>query len=60
MPAVCLSDDAFFFAQYTCIQEESKLHDKYFQMSTTVAICCLIAYLFTISLRHLYQGDKIR
>ena len=60
MPADCLSDDAFFYAQYTCIQKEGDLNHKYFQISTTIAICCLIAYLFTISLRHLYQGDKIR
>lgn len=60
MPADCLSDDAFFYAQYTCIQTNEALKDKYFQISTTIAICCLIAYLFTISLRHLYQGDKIR
>lgn len=60
MPADCLSDDAFFYAQYTCIQTREVLKDKYFQISTTIAICCLIAYLFTISLRHLYQGDKIR
>ena len=60
MAADCLSDDAFFYAQYTCIQKEDDLHHKYFQICTTIAICCLIAYLFTISLRHLYQGDKIR
>lgn len=35
------------------------MHHKYFQMATTVAICCLISYFFTISLRHLYQGGKI-
>lgn len=29
-------------------------------MATTCYICCLIAYLFTISLRHLYQGGKIQ
>ena len=29
-------------------------------MATTVAICLLIAYLFTISLRHLFQGGKVQ
>lgn len=29
-------------------------------MATTIATCCFISYLFTISLRHLYQGDKMR
>jgi len=29
-------------------------------MATTVAICCLISYLFMISLRHLYQGGKLQ
>ena len=29
-------------------------------MATTAFICCVIAYLFTISLRHLFQGGKIK
>jgi len=29
-------------------------------MALTVAICVLIAYLFTIMLRHLYQGGKVQ
>lgn len=58
--AGCDTEDAFVYAQYQCIQEESMLHQKYFQMATTVAICILISYLFTISLRHLYQGGKVQ
>ena len=29
-------------------------------MATTCFLCCLIAYWFTISLRHLYQGGKLQ
>ena len=36
------------------------MHLKYNQMACVSATICLIAYLFTISLRHLYQGGKIK
>lgn len=45
---------AFFFVQFECLQSEDILHDKYYMMATTVFICCLISYFFTISLRHLF------
>lgn len=56
----CKDDNAFVYAQYTCIQKGDDQHRKYFEMATTVALCSLIAYLFTISLRHLFQGGKIQ
>lgn len=40
--------------------DENTQHLKYNQMATTVAIICFIAYLFTIMLRHLFQGGKIQ
>ena len=60
VPSKCKADNAFVYAQYTCIQKEDDQHRKYFEMATTVALCSLIAYLFTISLRHLFQGGKIQ
>mmetsp|Transcript_3105 Transcript_3105/g.3631 ORF Transcript_3105/g.3631 Transcript_3105/m.3631 type:complete len:231 (+) Transcript_3105:220-912(+) len=50
----CTDGEEFFYVQYTCIQKEGDLHTKYVQMATTVFLCCVIAYLFTISLRQLY------
>lgn len=56
----CIADQAYVYAQFTCVMDESTQHYKYNKMATTCAIICFIAYLFTIMLRHLYQGGKIQ
>ena len=60
MPAECYDSSAFFYVQFSCLTPEVDQYKKYNIMCTTVAIICLIAYLFTISLRLLFQGGKIQ
>ena len=58
--ASCYDKYAFFYAQFTCIMPERTQHLKYNQVATNAAIICFIAYLFTIAIRHLFQGGKIQ
>ena len=57
---VCISGDANFFAQFTCEQDPATQALKYDHMSMAVASGILICLLFTISIRMMYQGDKIQ
>ena len=59
-PDECQTSEAYFYAQFECLAKESDLHTKYNRMALTVATTIVIAYLFTIALRHLYQGGKIQ
>ena len=56
----CLGEDAVFFVQFTCIQSETQLDYKYTHLSFAVGVGSLICFLFTVSIRYLYQGGKIQ
>ena len=58
--AACLSTESTIFVQFTCVQAEADQALKYEQMALTVGTACLIALLFTISMRMQYQGGKIQ
>ncbi len=58
--ARCNTEDATLFVQYTCIQDEATQATKYEQMSLAVATAVLISFLFTVSIRSMYQGGKIQ
>ena len=49
-----------FFIQYSCLQSQENLDMKYNQMCLIVSSACLIALLFTIVIRWLYQGGKMK
>ena len=48
------------FVQYTCIQDASDQHLKYNRLCMSVATAVLIALLFTITIRYLFQGGKMQ
>jgi hypothetical protein len=56
----CLGRDATLFIQFTCEQSAEQQLFKYEKLSETVAIGCLICLLFTVGIRYLYQGGKIK
>ena len=60
--SACLEVDDLpqLFVQFSCIQTDDQLFTKYSQLSIVVAMACLIAMLFTITLKSLYQGGKIK
>jgi len=55
----CTGPDATLFVQFSCVQEASEQATKYDQMALAVGTAILIAFLFTISIRLMYQGGKI-
>jgi hypothetical protein len=56
----CLGDDATLFIQFTCVQTEEQQAIKYEKLSTAAAVGSLICLLFTVGIRYLYQGGKIK
>lgn len=52
--------DSRLFIQYTCEQSLDSQHLKYNQMCLAVATATLIAFLFTIAIRYMYQGGKMK
>jgi hypothetical protein len=48
------------FTQFTCIQSNQEIHDKYKHLCASVAGSVLVAMLFTIMIRSLYYGGKIK
>ena len=48
------------FVQYTCNQPTENLQMKYNQMCLVMSSACIIALLFTITIRWLYQGGKMK
>ena len=58
--AACNVEDATLFVQYTCIQDEASQAQKYDQLALAVATAVLISFLFTVSIRSMYQGGKIQ
>ena len=55
---VCLNGS--LFVQYNCIQSEASQESKYEKMCIVVSSAVLIAFLFTIVIRWLYQGGIIK
>jgi len=55
----CTDKDATLFVQYSCVQNYDEQAVKYEQISLAVATAVLIAFLFTVSIRYMYQGGKI-
>ena len=47
------------FVQYTCVQDAADQHRKYNRLCMSVATAVLIALLFTITIRYLFQGGKM-
>jgi len=58
--AACVTPTSTLFVQFTCIQDEATQATKYEQMSLAVATAVLISFLFTVSIRSMYQGGKIQ
>lgn len=52
--------DSTLFVQYSCIIPEDKQESKYNNMALGVGMSVLIAFLFTVSIRYMYQGGKIQ
>ena len=48
-----------FFVQYSCVQSEDALYNKFDQMSLAVSVAMLISLLFVLVLKYLYKGGKI-
>ena len=56
----CLNSDSTLFVQYSCIIPEDTQESKYNNMALAVGMSVLIAFLFTVSIRFMYQGGKIQ
>lgn len=50
----CLTQDATLFVQYSCIQGVDEQISKYNEMALAVATACIIAFLFSISIRYMH------
>lgn len=55
-----ITNEATLFVQYTCIQDAATQHQKYGQLALAVSTAVFIAFLFTVSIRRMYQGGKIQ
>jgi len=56
----CAGDHSRLFVQYSCIQANDVLDTKYKQVSLAVSTGVLICLLFTISIRYMFQGGKMK
>ena len=55
----CDGEESRLFMEYTCEQSNENMDMKYNQMCLVSATAILIALLFTITIRALFQGGKI-
>lgn len=48
------------FVQYSCVQSNEEMYNKYNQLAVVTAAGVLVCLLFTIMIKSLYQGGKIK
>ena len=51
--------DSTVFVQYTCVQDAASQAEQFNHLAVAVATSALIALLFSVSIRKMYQGGKI-
>lgn len=57
--AGCNEVDSTLFVQYSCVQDPAEQQVKYEQMALAVGTAFLIAMLYTVAIRYMFQGGKI-
>lgn len=57
--AGCSEQDSTLFIQYSCVQNATEQEVKYNQMALAVGTAFLIAMLYTVAIRYMFQGGKI-
>lgn len=57
--AGCLSDDAQFFIQYSCVMNQDQLNAKFRQISLYVCIAVFVALFYFLRIRHLIEKTNI-
>ena len=57
--SACVTETTIVYVQYSCINSADGMATNYNQIAVAEAIAILIAILFFIQLRRLYQGSKI-
>jgi hypothetical protein len=55
----CMTVDSTLFVQFSCVMPVDKQASKYSNMALAVGMGVLIAFLFTVSVRYMFQGGKI-
>ena len=60
--ADCVNEDnlPMLFVQFSCIQSREEMSTKYNHLAIVTSSAVLIAFFFTITVKKLYQGGKIK
>jgi len=58
--STCTASGSTLFVQFTCIMPADMQEAKYNNMALAFGMSVLIAFLFTVSIRYMYQGGKIQ
>lgn len=57
--SACVDNSTALYVQFSCINTDQNLALNYNQMAKVEAIAILIAILFFLQLRNLYEGSKV-